>query len=91
MNEALIEAVAKAIWDDEYEGYGSPWDEQVDRTRDDHRGHARAALEAIEAAGYVVAPATATDAMIAAARGNNYEWPASCYNVMIDARPKVTP
>ena len=82
---ALIDAMATS--DAAFDGRTYSALGAVDRKR--YSDRCCAALAAIEAAGYVVAPATATDAMIAAAKGNNYEWPASCYDAMIDARPKV--
>lgn len=94
MSEALIDAVARAIYETDQPDFAARWGTK--RTPDQlqiergYRTAARAAIAAIEASGtHVVAPAVATDAMIAAARGNNYEWPANCYDVMIDARPKV--
>ena len=51
MSEDLIEKVAKALWDDAFEGYGNPWIIQGNRVQEDYRGHARAALAAIEESG----------------------------------------
>ena len=86
MNVALVEVVARALAKADW---CIEWDDMSDSGKGRFVEFSTSALAAIEAAGWVVAPATATDAMIAAAKGNNYEWPASCYDVMIDARPKV--
>lgn len=51
MSEDLIEKVAKALWDDKFEGYGKPWMIQGNLVQEDYRGHARAALAAIEESG----------------------------------------
>lgn len=73
MTDALIEAVARAIC-------------RLDHTPIEA---ARAALAAIEASGWAVVPTAPTDSMIAAAKANNYAWPACCYDVMLSARPRV--
>ena len=60
MNDALIEAVAKAMFARDMPS--SDWDDKYDEyVREPYRKNARAALAAIEAQGYRVVPADLID------------------------------
>ena len=45
-NDALVERVARAIWDDEEDD--DPWEKSPEHWRDEYRSKARAAIKAIE-------------------------------------------
>lgn len=76
----LVEAVERAIL-----ALNPKWEEAEDE--------ARAALAAIEAAGYRVLPVEVTDDMEVAANEMLHDWVCAqqCWDAMLDAAPKVTP
>lgn len=93
----LIETMAKAIHWDETPSGGVPWDNLKARDRIAWISPARAALAAIEAAGYRVAPVEPTGAMVDAANRcsdsaeylTTWDTPA-VIRAAIAAAPKVT-
>lgn len=92
MSDELIEAVAKAL--NEFENQrvphmAKPWSLLTVPVRDVVLAEARAALSAIEAAGFVVVPKDPTQEMIDMAR-HDYAEPRACYSLMIAGRPKIT-
>ena len=104
--DALIEAVATALWQQEsIRALGRnrlvAWDEWDNGDRNVWRGLARAALAAIEANGFRVAPVDPTPEMIKAASvpwGNEVNFTATEYGTyapaqwaaMLSAAPKIT-
>jgi len=102
MSDELIEAVAKAICRENLISTKQPDDpETMGYYWKSFQGEARAALTAIEAAGYAVVPVEPTSEMIAAGifaetivGPGDVKWKApvnSIYLTMLSARPKVKP
>lgn len=95
MNDALIEAVAKAMFARDMPS--SDWDDKYDEdVREPYRKNARAALAAIEAQGYRVVPVEPTNAMVDAMYALDKvddRWPACAddiWRAMLSAAPKLT-
>lgn len=97
MSDELIEAVAKAL--NEFENQrvphmAKPWSLLTVPVRDVVLAEARAALSAIEAAGFVVVPKEPTDEMVDGALGfMDYHAPGQAeiiYGTMLSLRPKIT-
>lgn len=93
MSDELIEAVAKAICRENLISTKQPDDpETMGYYWKSFLGEARAALSAIEGAGFVVVPVEPTDEMLAvmmlaATNGSSHY----AYTAMLSARPKVKP
>lgn len=94
MSDDLIEAVAKAICND------MGWHPYVGSLKEAEKA-VRAALSAIEAAGFVIAPVEPTDEMKNIDISNAFQMPCCMpapgtfrpdiiYTAMLSARPKVT-
>lgn len=66
MTDKLMEAVAEAMWNTHAGSRVHPW-AALGSIKDDYRDYARAALAAVEAAGYRVVPVEPTAEMIRAA------------------------
>lgn len=94
MTDALVEAVARAIFSHEWDGGAAPVF-GMDGSRSYWLHASRAALAAIETSGtHVVAPVVATDDMLAAAMDARREARSDHHNddlvypAMLSARPK---
>jgi hypothetical protein len=99
MTDALVEAVARAIYEVDPHHPRAEWMTEPSTIRDMYRRRYRAALAAIEAAGHRIVPVEPTEAMVRAAvdsvgiaEGYRVDRKARrAWAAMLTAAPKPTP